>query len=425
MHRRTVLRTAGLFGMAGLAGCLGSTSFRSTATEESTPDSPGPPAWSIDVTDPVVHAPTVSRDTVYVGTEGGQIHALSASDGNHHWTSSVQAPIAGTPVHRDGLLFVVVGHQGLGSNHRIIAIDATSGDRRWTATPGSWWLTIHGADERAVYVSTQDDAIGQAGQTLFAFATADGHERWRTEVGDSYGSVVADDTLIVASFSRLYAIDTADGRERWRVNAGRFERPYSLGEMVVVRAGSSRDASHVRAYDLAGGKERWRFDRRSVTSMTVGVAPYAGGRRLTRIDPDSGTAVWQAEHGHPSFIPGTPVSDDVVVAGGDGVAAYGLEDGVRRWTFTPERSTDRGYMDKEGEPVPELLIPEVIEDGTVFVRGAGNEHSLRRIYAIDPTRGRKRWRFVADGTLTSMVGGSNHAFVGSRNGTVYAFAADA
>ncbi|MFB6171322.1 MAG: PQQ-binding-like beta-propeller repeat protein [Haloarculaceae archaeon] len=409
MRRRTLLRSAPLAAL-GLAGCLD----RSAGTTESST------AWSASVPGPVVHEPAVADGAVVVGTDAGTVHALAAGDGHRRWDADVGRPAAGAPLVDAGTAFVVGGEQGLGDEQRVVALDPATGEERWSFDAGGWWLALHGADDRSVYISTRDDALGPAGQTLFAVDRTDGTARWQVPVGDSRGAAVTGETLALATFGRLYAVDLTDGRQRWTVDAEDVDDPRAAAGTVLARVGGAGDTA-VRAYDARSGAARWTFDGQSVASLSLADAAYAGGRRLVRLPLVSGDPDWRASG--PSFVPGAPVADGRVFAGGDRAGAYATADGEGLWTFDPSRATATGATGGSAEPVPELLVPEVATGGAVFVRGAGGDASRRRAYALGQADGATRWSFVADGTLTALAAGDGRAYAGSAAGAVHAFGA--
>ncbi|WP_157837722.1 PQQ-binding-like beta-propeller repeat protein [Haloferax sp. ATB1] len=60
--------------------------------------------------------------------------------------------------------------------HGLVVLDAETGAVEWTFSPEAWLLGILGVTEDVLYVRTEDDAIADAGQTLYALSAADGAE---------------------------------------------------------------------------------------------------------------------------------------------------------------------------------------------------------------------------------------------------------
>lgn len=423
MRRRTLLGTAPLAAL-GLAGCLNTGPSSGSPSRTDSPDGtptedPSPAtAWTASLDGSVTHAPAVSGDSVYTGTESGQFHSLAVADGRERWTTALGDPLASHPVHDDGAVFLVAGTQEFSADQRVLAIDAGTGEELWRFSPGGWWLTLHAVDDGTVYVSTRDDALSRGGETLHAVDRADGSEQWQAEVGDSYASAFTEDTVAVATYGRLYAFDRSDGSERWHVGVEDVDSPRATGGTIFARVGLGEDA-HVRAYDARSGEEQWRFGEWSVASLTLDGGLYAGGGRLGRVALDSGDPAWRTDG--EAFVPQVPVADGRIFAGGDGVAAYATDSGEEAWTFTPEQSTATHTGGPGNEPVPEILVPETVADGAVLVRGAGNSASQRRASALATDDGQERWTWVADGELTELVGEGDRAYAGSEDGTVHAF----
>jgi outer membrane protein assembly factor BamB len=365
----------------------------------------------------VEHDPTVAGETVYAGTEAGGLHALGAADGDQRWQVDLGERAAGSPVHAGDRVAVVVGTTELHADQRVLAFDE-GGKRRWAFAPESWWLTVHGADDRAVYVGTNDDVIETGGQTLYALDRVSGDERWRVEIGDSYRSAFTDDTIATTSYGRLYAIDRNDGTERWSVDIEDVGALRATDGTVFVQTGHGSDGA-VRAYDIRTGEERWQFGEWSVGSLTLADGLYAGGGQLGRLALDTGEPRWRVEG--PSFVPQSPVVEERIVADGDAVAAYATDDGTEAWTARPERTTPSRTHGPGDEPVPEILVPETVAGGAGFVRGAGNAASQHRAYAYALDSGEERWQFDTGGALTGFASDGERAYAGSANGRVHAF----
>ncbi len=67
----------------------------------------GAERWKTDLGVPVTSAPTVADDTVLIGTQQGEVVALDAHSGRRLWTFQTQGRITASPVVAGGVMYVV------------------------------------------------------------------------------------------------------------------------------------------------------------------------------------------------------------------------------------------------------------------------------------------------------------------------------
>jgi outer membrane protein assembly factor BamB len=243
----------------------------------------GSVSWTTETAEP--RAPAATEDTVYLSDSYG-LHALDPSDGSERWTfargegaeqsygerlwSEAGMP-ASAPALTDAAVFVslsdtlyaldrtdgsvlweceidnpdtngvytrgipAVGTEtvyftaGTRSDQTVYAVDAATGEKRWTA-PG--YRTSIAVDDAVVVRSPID-----GGDALRVLDEQTGAERWRYETGHTSMAAVDEDTVYcIVGFSQnsLVALDVETGETRWRQMESRGPYPFFTGELVVT-----------------------------------------------------------------------------------------------------------------------------------------------------------------------------------------------
>lgn len=413
--RRSTLRT-GLAAVVtvALAGCAGrqSTAGGGDTNRSTTPVDTSPP-WQYDAGEAVRDLSVDPASGVYVGTESA-LHALDGR-GASRWT--VADYRTGRPAFGGGTVYVPTGlDRGIASGPSgVAAVDALTGETRWTAELDVAPFRLLGADDAGVYAASHDDALGDIGEEGVAL-DATGDRRWTAETGDPLASLLYRGRLYVATTGLLYAFDTASGETRlrgayadgdpvlardglvlttnrqglfalrtadhevaWTVAAGR-EEELVPSDVVLGTAGSDRAYlgdwnGNVRAVDLAGGTVEWRYDASDgvVQGLTTGPrgAYFEAGPAAVALD-DRGNRRWRFVPDGEAFVGGIAVVGDVTYLdrrrpGTDAATLVALDGttGERRWSF----ASDDGI---------EWLTP--FDDALLFADGGGT------VYAVDGTK---------------------------------------
>ena len=279
--------------------------------------------WRVDVGGKVSGTPTFGNGAHFVGQYGGDEHftAINA-DGTVRW----RAPIGwcwATPVYEAGTVYAAT------TAGDVVALDARTGERRWTFraaegcyTPptlgpaavyaGSWDGHYYALDKetgRVIWARRQPGwAYAFGGKPDSAMPTlADGRlfvqllggrvqaidaqtgrdlweSTWTAGRANNGGTAVQGDLLLASTFrsvmaapldARLVGLDAATGRERWTLDAaGGLTGPVVGGGLLY--AASTTEAA-VACYDLADAPAlRWRVRLGGVVEESVPAA--AGGR---------------------------------------------------------------------------------------------------------------------------------------------------
>ncbi|MBT2415367.1 PQQ-binding-like beta-propeller repeat protein [Streptomyces sp. ISL-12] len=277
----------------------------------------GADLWRLQ-TDAWVYSLKAERGIVVTGTRGGGVQAWEAATGRKLWESGgcqtdFESPEAGPALH-DGTVYVW-------QNARLRALDARTGDERWSypigdaASCGGVPVRVGQAPDGCVYVC--------AGTRVLALDVATGHVRWHFEAPAVFlsppafvpGPAVTGGGVYLADYlGTVYALDAADGRDRWRIAT----EARSATEPVLVAAGHVHVGSGKGLYtlDAVTGTPKWRFQ---AGGDIVGAPAVAEGRihfgstdhLLYTLKADDGRLRWKLATG--GEITGTPVVRDGIV----------------------------------------------------------------------------------------------------------------
>jgi outer membrane protein assembly factor BamB/predicted phosphodiesterase len=247
----------------------------------------------------VFSPPAVDGTTLIVGHQR-KLAALDAATGNVRWTAD---PVP-SGVNSQSAAAVAVGSGiAVGSFHRelegIIAFDAKTGLRIWSH-----------AGEDAVAVNAAPVISGQkvfvvSGATDVTALDVAGTVLWHTKLeatGFSWGNAsvgtpaLGKDLLIVPTmYGHLVALDAASGRERWRYNA---------------------EPGPLRGTHYRGARQPAFAASPVVTGDTVWTVDTAGN--VTALDLATGAARWNTSLGVPVMAGMAVSGDSLVVASYDG-----------------------------------------------------------------------------------------------------------
>ena len=149
--------------------------------------------WTLRLTQPATGGPTVSGDTVFVGTIGGLVYAIDASSGRVAWRRAVSGEVAGAPAVSEGRV-VVVAEDTAGAKATVQALDQRNGRPVWSFASSLTSLrastpTIAGG---VVYVGLGD-------LTVRALRLATGAVVWTHRVRSVFSPFVSPQCLLLSA----------------------------------------------------------------------------------------------------------------------------------------------------------------------------------------------------------------------------------
>ena len=155
-------------------------------------------SWQQTLEGAVWASPTVEGDTVYVGTQGHRLYALSLDRGAPRWFPPFKAggAIVALPVVADSKVFF----GALDGN--FYAVDARGGNLAWSFKGGAWFWAGAVTDGERVY------AVDTSG-TIYGLDARTGFKHWE---GDAGGMVVSAPVLVEFGGEQRLVVATKDGR---------------------------------------------------------------------------------------------------------------------------------------------------------------------------------------------------------------------
>lgn len=92
--------------------------------------------WDVRLDDVALHEPARIGDDLVVATLGGTVTRYRASDGAEVWSTQLERGVALAPAADQDTVAVVDTDQS------VIALDARTGETRWTRDPGEWQVDV-------------------------------------------------------------------------------------------------------------------------------------------------------------------------------------------------------------------------------------------------------------------------------------------
>ncbi len=299
---------------------------------------PGPEPslrWAFETGDSVWSSPVVADGRAYVGSYDGNLYAVDVDTGEEVWRFETDDRIDGTPAVVDGVVYV-----GSFDKH-VYAVDADGGEQLWSVETGGIVRSSPTVADGVVYVGSHcrttecarfyEEEFPEIG-FVYALDADTGDTRWSFAVDDEVLSspAIGPETVYVGSADEaVYAIDRADGTERWRYDAGQpvFGSPALDGDRLYITS----NRSLVHAVDPDSGTREWTYD--PGVGVLTGSPAVANGRvfvaggpvetpdfanefaALQAIDAANGTGLWSADVAGEVIGASPAVADGTVYVG--------------------------------------------------------------------------------------------------------------
>jgi len=408
--------------------------FRGGAAHSGLYDADGPREfhrvrWAFPTGNRVMSSPVMQADTLYFGSDDGNVYAVEASSGRQVWKRATKGPVSGTPAVAGDTLYV-----GSYDGH-FYALNAATGAMRWKFTTGGERhfeaKGLHGMtpmgqtffDPFDMYLSSPvvvGDTVffGSGDGHMYALDRANGAVRWKFKTGDVVHASPAysDGVLYFGSWdSYFYAIDAQTGREKWKFHGGEdplihnqvgFQSSAAVVDGVVYVG--CRD-SNLYALDAATGKELWRVNNAGswvITSPAVvdGRVIFATSDSALFQIVDAKTGKEIAKQQAKAYMFGSPaVARGIVyqpMTNGT-LEARDAANGNLLWTYRTEASKENAgwALTADGRFNTPMLFPS--NGGEVNINGVGKQ-------------------FAVGSMFSSPMVARNTVYVGSTDGNVYA-----
>ncbi|QCS44120.1 PQQ-binding-like beta-propeller repeat protein [Natrinema versiforme] len=323
-------------------------------------------AWTADLVGPV-GSPVLDRDTVYVGTAGGNCYALERGTGRRRWVFETQAATDAAPVVDRDRLYCGT------ADGTVHALDISTGEAQWH-------VELPGALESPLALSEGRLYAGHAAG-LSALEAETGTELWTHET----------ESAVVGSPA------IADGREGEQRRSALEGEP---GEELL----ESMDS------DLLAAERGEEPDRRWATTAERAFVGTADGT-VVSLEAEAGEEVWTAPVGG-TVAAGPTIADGRVYVGDDEGTMVALDAATGQTWFT--------YEIRDGFTTSATVLPAA---ETTFI-GAADGY----LHVTDTTVGRRKlrgWLFSRkgielDGAASSCpVIAGDVLCVGDASGSLY------
>ncbi len=315
--------------------------------------------WTYEAGDAIESSPAIVGGTVFVGSQKGELVALSLENGAVYWKYSTGAAIGeSSPAFSNGVVYI-------GDLNGVLhAVGASDGRRIWTFKAGN--------EIKSSPVVVGDRVlIGSYDQHLYCVSTRNGSMLWkiRTEGPVHATPGVSGGLAFIAGCDEVFrAIRISDGREMFTVSSGAY-----TGASPALRGGSAFYGTFNNEILMVSLKDRqvgWRYQH--------------------------------PQRQFPFYSSAAVANNRIVVGGRDKLVHCLSAAGKRLWTFATRARV-------ESSPA--------IAGGRVFV---GSNDG--RFYVLSLSTGAKLWEFNAGSALASSPAIANgRVVIGSHDGRLYCF----
>jgi outer membrane protein assembly factor BamB len=317
------------------------------------------PLWTYEAGDAIESSAAIVGGTVFVGSQKGELVALSLENGSVYWKFSTGNSIGeSSPAYGNGAVYI--GDLGGWIN----ALNATDGRKLWA-------FKTNGEIKSSPVVVGDRVLIGSYDENLYCLSARNGSLLWKVKTNGPVHATpsVSGGIAFIAGCDELFrAIRISDGKEVFNVSSGAY-----TGASPALLGGSAFYGTfdnEVLGVNLTERKISWRYQ-------------------------------------HPQrqfpFYSSAAVTSTRIVLGGRDKLVHGLTlAGKSAWTFATRARV-------ESSPA--------IAGGRVFV---GSNDG--RFYVLNLANGAKLWEFNAGAALSASPAIANGRIViGSQDGRLYCF----
>lgn len=315
--------------------------------------------WTYEAGESIESSAAIVGGTVFVGSQKGELVALSLDNGSVYWKFPTGNPIGeSSPAYSGGVVYI--GDLGGWLN----ALNASDGKKLWAFKTG-------GEIKSSPVVIGDRVLIGSYDEHLYCLSTRNGSVLWKFKTNGPVHSTpgISAGMAFIAGCDEVFrAIRISDGQEVFNVSSGAY-----TGASPAIRSG-------VAYYGT--------FDN-----------------QVLSVDLQKRQIAWEYEHPTRKFpyYSSAAVTSTRLVLGGRDKLVHGLTlAGKAAWTFTTRARV-------ESSPA--------IAGGRVFV---GSNDG--RFYVLALATGAKVWEFNAGAPLSASPAIANGKIViGSQDGRLYCF----
>jgi outer membrane protein assembly factor BamB len=262
--------------------------------------------WSNGLSAKIAGGISVAYETVFFGTENGEVVALDANTGEQKWITTVKGEVLAAPAIDAGIVLINTG------SGYIFALNADNGEEVWSAESDVPPLSLRGVSSPAAV--NGGAIIGTATGKLAVHILETGQTAWEQVISaatgvtelerivdiDSEPLVAGGNVYVISYDGTLAAVELRTGRVIWKREYKSFRRMSLSGSTLYLVDVNS----NVYALDSRNGVELWSqgaLKQRLLTGVTpIGNYLVAGDKYgfLHWFDQTDGKIVSRLEVGN-------------------------------------------------------------------------------------------------------------------------------
>ena len=237
----------------------------------------------------------IADSVVFVGTRKGIVHAVNLLTGKRVGRKRFNAPVEGTMVLGEDLLFIPLGLD----NKSVIAINIVNGAKQWTYKGEPVEIGLLQVDSLVYAVDIE--------ARVRAHRTVDGTVSWERQLGDSVAIlasplIVGSTLVVIHEEGGAFGLDLITGEERWSVELGSpvYNTPAANGHVAFIPTTRGK----VIALDARDGVIQWvheiedetmRFSPPAIDSEAQWVIVGGTDNLIRALDTRNGELIWESD----------------------------------------------------------------------------------------------------------------------------------
>ena len=283
----------------------------------------------------------------------------------------------------------------------IYALDATSGQMKWTFRMGKGLKLPLAATEGIIFAASEDKNLyaidAQTGQKRWQFSTGNDFKDWPGRI--YFGPIVGGDNVYIATKdNKLHALDIQTGKERWQFAAGGDISPPSVSREAVFFGSKDK---RVYALKVSNGEKIWEakteHEKYSSPIIADGKLLIAGDDDLYALSPDNGTILWEVKKAlHSQILP--------AVAGG---CVFCTKDLTVVDLATGKEIEKIASLDD----FRNVFVVDEILYATAFPKQTVPLHAADFLFAYDVATRKEKWHACFDNLLMHVEAGGGFVFM--------------
>ncbi|MFT5311671.1 MAG: outer membrane protein assembly factor BamB [Paraglaciecola sp.] len=228
--------------------------------------------WSSGISAKIAGGLSVAYETVFFGTENGEVIALNAQTGKQLWLVNVKGEVLAAPAVDEGIVLVNTG-SGV-----MFALDAGTGEQLWSYESDVPPLSLRGVSAPAA--ANGGAIIGTASGKLAVNIIGTGQTAWEQVISAPTGAtelerivdidsqpLLAGDTIYIISYGgSLASVELRSGRVIWKREYKSYRRITMQGNKLFVVDVNS----NIFALDRRNGIELWSQSGLKQRQLTAG-----------------------------------------------------------------------------------------------------------------------------------------------------------